>query len=172
MIRGFFVSFSFIGWGILGNKKGVFFRIYFNVMFKKIGIRLGWFKCFMELFRIFLVWVIVSLLFIIFIWLFICNCRLGVVIRFIFEWFIWVMFVLKLFLIFSWVNVLLFNLGLVIRIFLEISCLFWKFYFIFICFLKKIVIVFIFIGLVIIRILLCMWNIVVEFISFVCLFLL
>lgn len=142
------------------------FRIYFKVIFRKIGIRFGWFRCFIELFNIFFVWFIVNLLLIIVIWFFICNCNWGFVIRFIFEWLMWVILVLKLLWIFNCVNVLLFSLGLVIRIWCEISFLFSCFYFILIGLLKNVVIVFIFIGVVIINILLFRWSLVLEFINF------
>lgn len=167
IISGLFVRLSFIGCGIFGNINGIFFKIYFNVMLKKMGIRLGWFSFFMEFFKIFLVWVIVSLLLIIVIWLFICNCKCGEVIKFIFEWLIWVMFVLKLFCILSCESIFLFNLGFVIKMWCEISFLFNCFYFIFICLLKNIVIVLMLIGFEIIRILLLICNIVFEFISFI-----
>ena len=136
---------------------------------KKIGIRLGWFKRFMELPRIFSAWATASSLPTIFTRSPICNCRLGVATRSTPERFTRVMLAPKLFLIFSWANVLPFNSGLVIRIFLEISCLFWKSHSTFTCFPKNTVIASTSIGLAITRISSCMWNTVVEFTSSVCL---
>ena len=115
---------SLTGCGIPGNMKGILPRIHPSAIPRKIGIRLGWLRRFMEFPNTFSAWLTASSLPTTVTRSPICNCKLGEATKSIPERLTRVMLAPKLLRIRSCERVLPFSFGFVIRMRREIRFLF------------------------------------------------